>query len=226
MRLAFVRLAGALCLATLLPEMLAAQAPAAPPAEASLKKAFGLSLVVPGAGHRYVKGDWDGAASLFALADAGLWLGLVGTEWRRGQVVESYETLAASRADAQIEGKDRAFFLNLATYRSSEAYLDTQLRNRNWGAIDYVADPAFQWAWASEDDFRRFQALREDGEALSRRRPFIAAALVGNRLLAALTAVRAARRTTPEAEAGPLSVRFLAPPRSASLPGLRLRWRL
>ncbi|MGI9175562.1 MAG: hypothetical protein ACR2GR_09625 [Rhodothermales bacterium] len=191
----------------------------------SLKKALGLSLLVPGLGHRYVhNGSWRGAASLFALTDAGLWLGLVGTEWRRGQTVASYETLAASRAGAAVQDKPRSFFLNLAAYRSSEAYLEAQLRRRAWNNLDYVEARSFQWDWQSEADFQQFRDLRSDAESLRRRRPFLVSVLVGNRLIAALTAIRAARRAErPEPD---VSFSLASPPASGKAPlfTLHARW--
>ena len=188
----------------------------------SLKKALGLSLLVPGLGHRYVHdGSWRGAASLFALADAGLWLGLVGAEWRHGQTVQSYETLAASRAGAEVAGKPRSFFINLAAYRSSEAYLEAQLRRRAWNNLDYVETRSFQWSWQTEADFQRFRDLRSDAEALRRRRPFLISVLVGNRLIAALTAIRAARRDErPDPD---ISFSLASPPVSGKAPLLTLR---
>ena len=191
----------------------------------SMKKALGLSLLVPGLGHRYVHdGSWRGAASLFALADAGLWLGLIGADWWHGQTVESYETLAASGAGAEVAGKPRSFFINLAAYRSSEAYLEAQLRRRAWNNLDYVETRAFQWAWQSEADFQQFRDLRSDAESLRRRRPFLVSVLVGNRLIAALTAIRAARRTErPDSDVS-FSLASLPASGKAPLFTLRARW--
>ena len=191
----------------------------------SMKKALGLSLLVPGLGHRYVyDGSWRGAASLFALADAGLWLGLVGTEWRRGQTVESYETLAATRAGADVQGKPRSFFINLAAFRSSDAYLEAQLRRRAWNDLDYAETRPFQWAWQTEADFRQFRDLRNKAESLRRRRPFLVTVLVGNRLIAALTAIRAARRA--ERPNPDVSFSLASPPISGKAPlfTLHARW--
>ncbi len=210
--------------ATLLPGSIRAQeAPERAPR--SPGKAALLSLLLPGLGHRYAHdGSWRGAASLFALADAGFWLGLAGAEWQHDQVVQSYRTLARSRADAQIAGKNRRFFLNLAAFRSSDEFLETQLRNRAWDQVDYVSDPAFQWRWASEADFRQYRRLRDDADAWSRRRTVFISTLVANRLLAALTAIRAANRAN---DAAPdLSFSVLPPPPYSELPVLTLsaRW--
>jgi hypothetical protein len=155
-------------------------------------KAFALSLLLPGLGHRYANGRWTGGGTTFALVDVGLWVGLITGEWSRNRSVQSYTTLAASGADADVEGKDRSFFLNLATYESSDEYLEVQLRTRNWDRLEYVSDPSFQWAWSSMDDFERYRELRDDAESLSRRRSIIIAALVANRLLSGLISARKA----------------------------------
>ena len=198
-----------------------ARAQSAPEAR-SPKKAFVLSLLVPGLGQRYAHGgDWDGAASVFAATEAGLWLGLVGTEVRRGHIVSDYETYAAGHADAEVAGKDRRFFLNLATYRSSDEYLDIQLRNRAWNQIDYVAERTNQWRWETEADFLQVRGMREDAETLRRRRTFLVALLVGNRLVSAFTALRAANRAN---DALDVSL-ALVPSPDARAPMLDLRLR-
>lgn len=190
----------------------------------SAKKALALSLLVPGLGHRYVhSGDWDGAASAFALADAGLWLGLLGSEVRRGQLVSDYETLAASRAGAVVEGKNRQFFLHLAAFRSSDEYLEVQLRNRNWRDIDYVADRTNRWRWESEADFFQFREMREDAETLRRRRTFLVGVLVANRLISGFTAIRAANRVN---DAAPdVSLSLGVPPSDGRAPLVNLHVR-
>ena len=158
-------------------------------------KAAAMSLLLPGLGHRYVNnGSWRGAASFFVLAETGFWLSLLGADWQQNQAVESYRTLAVSRANAQLDGKDRRFFLTLGVYMSSDAYREDQLRRRLWDQVNYVSDPAFQWQWASEEDLQTYRQLRDDADAWGRRRTLFISTLVANRLLAALTSMRAARR--------------------------------
>lgn len=188
-------------------------------------KAAALSLLLPGLGHRYAHdGNWRGAASFFAVADVSFWLGLIGADWRHGQVVQSYRTLATTRADALLADKNRRFFLNLGLFRSSDEFLETQLRNRAWDQVDYVSDPAFQWQWASEEDFQEYRRLRDDADGWSRSRTLFISTLVANRLLAALTALRAARRAnaaTPD-----VSLSLAPPPLDAAIPvvNLSVRW--
>ncbi len=185
-------------------------------------KAFALSMIFPGLGHRYVEGgNWSGWASTFAIADAGLWLSLFGSNWRRDQLIESYTSLAALSANADVEGKGRSFFLNLATYRSSQNYLDTALRNRAWNQIDYVTDPAYQWVWNSEDDFVKYRNLRDDSESLRRRRVVIIASLVANRILSGVMAAWKATRIRTKT----MSLQLSPPPRNSTLPIAKLRLR-
>ncbi len=159
--------------------------------------AFLRSLVLPGWGHHYAHGGrWGRSGVFFAATDIGLILGTSSAEWRRGSAVETYRTLATGRAGADIAGKDRTFFLRLATYRSSDEYLEVSLRNRAWDGINYVDDPAFQWNWESESDFLEYRSLGEESESLGRRRTILISSLVANRLIAGLSSARAARRGT------------------------------
>lgn len=212
----------ALLLLLLIPPAHAQRAPE--PAGKSPRKALALSLLVPGLGHRYVHdGSWDGAATFFGLADAGLWLGLLGTDVRRDHLVHDYRTLAATRADAEVEGKSRQFFLHLATYRSSDEFLDVQLRSRNWTDIGFVAERTNQWSWETEADFNAFRSMREEAESLRRRRTLLLSTLVANRIIAGVTALRAANRANAEAPAVTLSL--APPPAEARVPLLNLHVR-
>ena len=161
------------------------------------QKAFAMSLVMPGWGHQYAQGgSWRGMATVYAGVDVALWAGLVNAIWQRNHLTQSFETLASTRAGADIAGKDRTFYLNLATYRSSDDYLEAQLRSRAWDRVDYVSDPSFQWSWASEEDYRAFRDLREDSETFRRRRSLFIAALVANRLLSGLSSIGAANKAS------------------------------
>ena len=164
------------------------------PRSRSVGAAFGLSIVLPGLGHRYAAGGWGRTATVHALADAGLWIALLDAGARLGNAETGFETLAVVGADAQIEGQGRGFFLNLSRHRSSEEYVEQLLRDRAWNELETAQLPENQWEWASEEDFQQYRALREDAESLRRRRPVYAALLAGNRLLSGIGALRAARR--------------------------------
>ena len=186
---------------------------------ASSGKAFALSMIAPGLGHRYVRGgDWGRWGTAFALTDAGLWVGLLGTSRRRSHLVESYRTLATRHAGVDPSGKDRTFYLNAATYRSSQAFTDAQFRNGALDQVTYAADPSFQWQWDTEEHFLRFRELREDAESLRRRRSVLIASLAANRLIAGVAALRAAGRTGRSN----LRISLGPPPIEADAPLVRL----
>ena len=186
----------------------------------STKAAFGLSLLVPGLGHRYVhEGRWTRAATFFGLTDAATWAGLLGVGWQERQFVQSYETLAAQEAGAQIEGRDRAFFLNLGIYDSSTEYVEGLLRARAWDRIDAARAPEVQWAWTSEDARLRYRALRADADRMGRRRTLLISVLVANRFVSAVTALRAAQRRNARVTAG---LSFLPPLPGSNVPAARL----
>ena len=189
-----------------------------PLASASAKKALALSFLLPGLGHKYAnQGHWNGWAVTYAAADVALWLSLFGSEWHRNSLVNSYTTLATGSAHANVEGKNRTFFLNLAAFESSEVFRETMLRNRQWDQIDYVADPSFQWEWESEASFNEFRELRNDAESLRRRRTIIIASLIVNRLLSGATSARKVSRT------GRLSLAASLAPPIDTLPVFSLR---
>ncbi len=156
-------------------------------------KAFGLSMLLPGLGHRHANGGtWTAWSGTVAATDAALWIGLFSSTWHRNDVVDSYRTLAAGSAGAELDGKDRTFYLNLASFRSSDEFLETVLRNRAWDQVDYVSDPSFHWSWASEAEFQRYRDLREQDESLGRRRSILIASLVANRIINGLVSARKA----------------------------------
>jgi hypothetical protein len=188
------------------------------------KKAFAMSLLLPGLGHQYAHDGWSRSALFFSATDVSLILGLIGANRGEGDLIQNYETLAALRAGAQIEGKSRGFFLNLGSYDSSKEYLDVLLRTRNWDRLDATQDPAFAWDWASDEDRFRYRNLRDDAETLGRRVKIFATILVANRLIAGLTAVRAVRKYNNQM----LETSFyLGPPRrpgDSPMAHLTIRW--
>lgn len=183
------------------------------------KAAFLRSLLLPGLGHRYARGRWERSGIVFTATETLLWLNLFGGEFRRDHLVESYTTLAAGSADADVSGKDRTFFLNLASFESSDEFRDVMLRTRQWDRIDYVNDPAFFWDWESTEDFARYRELREDAESLRRRRSVLIASLVANRVI---SGVLSARRAGKMDDGARITVEFDPPPRGSALPVARL----
>ena len=161
----------------------------------SAKGAFLRSMVLPGWGHKYAnQGEWNSGSKFHTGLEAVLWTGLVNSIRGESQIIEAYESFAASKAGVSLDGKNRAFVLNVANYSSDEAYREALLRNRAWDVVDSTNDPEFDWEWDSEEDRSEFRQLREDADALDRRQTFVIVSLLGNRLVSGFNALRKARK--------------------------------
>jgi hypothetical protein len=159
-------------------------------------KAFGLSLLVPGLGHRYVNdGRWGGAGSIFVAADITLWLGLATTIAQENHFVDGYSTQVVRKAGNTLEGKNRSFELALASYDSSDEYLDALLRSRQWDRLDGAQDPDNQWNWETSQDRSTYVELRNDADSADRRTKALMGALIVNRLISGITAALSSRKT-------------------------------
>ncbi|MDX1439316.1 MAG: hypothetical protein R3284_05385, partial [Rubricoccaceae bacterium] len=73
--------------------------------------AFGLSLILPGLGHRYASGSWGTMATIHGLADAALWVGLADAYVQIGRAETAFETLASTSAGVDGSGRSRGFYL-------------------------------------------------------------------------------------------------------------------
>ncbi len=173
------------------------------PSPRSAKTALGLSLLVPGLGHRYANGgQWGKSGSFFLAADVGIILSLVGTKWRENDLENSYRALASTRAGADLAGKSRSFFLSLGTYDSSDEFRDALLRTRQWDRLEGAEDPSNYWEWTSEQDRIDYRALRDDADSMSRRGSWLIGALVANRVISGVTAMLRTRNSGPDISMG------------------------
>ena len=158
-------------------------------------KAFGLSMLLPGLGQRYVNGGRWGGGTIFVAADLTLWLGLATTVAQENHFVDGYTTLVARRAGNSLEGKNRSFELALGSYDSSDEYLDALLRSRQWDRIEGAQDPDNQWDWETTEDRARYVELRGDADSADNRTKALIGALIINRLISGITAALSSRKT-------------------------------
>ncbi len=184
--------------------------------------ALALNMLVPGLGHRYLNGGrWSGWAPVFTGADVTLALGLAGTIWHRDQQLEVYRTLAAGEAGARVDGKDRAFFVQMAAYRSQEQYVEYLLRSRQWTSLQQAEDPSRFWKWESDDAWKQYKSTRSRVDALARRRTILITAMVANRVVSGITALLRARSNDAVPRA---AVDVGSNPAGAVQPRVRLQW--
>lgn len=173
------------------------------PQRKSLKKAFFLSLVLPGAGEYYSGSKVQARA--FLGAEAAIWSfagysKFQGEMWRR-----DYRNYAALKAGANSLIGDDLYYQSIYEYPTSAIY-----NEEIWAEarLMYPDDPQAQeayvsgklytgqddWAWQTAADWYQYRGLRvKSQEALHRISYSYAAALL-NRLLSSVNAVRLARQ--------------------------------
>ena len=156
------------------------------------KKAFLLSLLIPGAGQYYV-GE-KGWARAFLLSEGMLWLGYAGFREYESLRENDYRVFASVHARVDPKGKDAAFFDDVGFYDS------VYERNRviRWEegskARLYAERPRAAWEWDSEASRLRFRSLRSSSIQARQRSLYVAGAIMLNHVM---SAIHAARSSSP-----------------------------
>jgi len=169
--------------------------------------AFLRSLVLPGWGHYYTDQDNWGRGAVHLGADVTLLAGYAGLKIRSTNLKEQYTTLASLRAGVDIADRNRSFQLAVADFNTLTDYNNFQLRSRNWNQL--IADlPENRWNWGSDEDRDRYNELRSNRETVNNQLPAVAAFLVLNRVISAVSAYSRARKISgiPEMALSPYNV--------------------
>jgi len=172
--------------------------PETPAEEKDLRKAFLMSLVLPGWGQYYAEAR--GRAAIYFGLEAGLWLTYGGFQAYGGWREQDYKTYAASHAGVDPDGKQKSFFLGVENYDSIDEYNAAQLRQRN--TVDYYYDTeTFYWNWESTAKRDRFGQLRKSADRAYNRATLTLGAILANHVVSAVDAILAARRFNADEQA-------------------------
>jgi hypothetical protein len=127
----------------------------------------------------------------FVMADAGLWLTYAGFRVQASWLKQDARSFALQHSSAMFAGKDDQFAVNLGNYSGVDAYNQAKLRN---GEYDQLYDPysTYAWGWDSDANRLAYKARRTRSDEVVRNSEFVLGALVLNRIVAALSAWRAA----------------------------------
>ncbi len=163
-------------------------------------KTLGLSLLIPGLGHRAL-GRTDRAIG-FMSAEAVFW-GAFGVFETQGRLrKESYIKIAEQSGGVpDASGRSDEYYRLVGRYSSSEIYDDEVRRDaraRHGDDLDARAAyfeanrmPADQtWDWASSGARQRYREKRSDSNQAYKRAGYMIGVAVANRLLAAVDAMR------------------------------------
>jgi hypothetical protein len=168
--------------------------------EISGKKAFFLSLLIPGAGQYYV-GE-KGWAKTFLLSEGLLWLGYAGFReygsWREND----YRVFASVHAGVDPEGKDAEFFNDVGFYDSVFERNRVTLWEEGPEALLVPEGSQPSWAWDGEASRLTFRSLRSSSLTARERSLYVVGGIIMNHVMSAIQAARSASSDGEELQFG------------------------
>ena len=154
------------------------------------KKSPGLaiiySLVLPGMGELYA--DSYNSGIYFTIADAVFWGAFAGINIYGNWKEDSYRSFAKSRGDVKLDGKDEQYFADIGNYADIFEYNREQELNRNFDAV-YNTETHF-WKWENNNQRREYRDMWSSSENAFNNVRFAVGALIVNRIVSAINAVR------------------------------------
>jgi hypothetical protein len=157
------------------------------------KKAFLMSLLVPGLG-QYYSGS-RGYAKLFFAAEIALWGTYYYNTSMKHSTRDDYLAFAALHAGVNPGGRGESYLNAVGGFNSSFDYNNWQLTRES--PIQYSGSDG--WQWDAEADRGRFKQLRESELNYDNAMKYCVAGLVLNHMLSALHASKIVQR--PESSA-------------------------
>lgn len=154
------------------------------------KKSAGLavlySLLLPGMGEFYA-GDYS-LGKYLTITEGLLWGTFAGFTIYGNQQENNYKSFAESYASVKLDGKDEQYFATIGLYQNIEDYNNEKLLNREF---DQVLNPeSHYWKWQSQDQRKEYRNTWSDSEAAFDKIQFVVGAMILNRVVSAINAVR------------------------------------
>ncbi len=148
------------------------------------------SLLLPGMGELYA-GSYE-TGKYFTIADGTLWgiftgFNLYGN-WQRN----NYRSYAQSDGYVNPEGKNSAYFATIGIYQDIYIYNREQELNRDFDKVYDVN--RYYWKWNTNEQRKKYREMWSSSENAYNNVRFVVGALILNRLISAISAVRAVSR--------------------------------
>ncbi len=156
----------------------------------SNKKAFFLSLLIPGLGEAYV-GNTGNAKSFFT-SELILWASWFTLDRYYDINVNHYSSFAALHSGLNPAGKGDTLRRNLGNYQTSLLYNKSVF-------IDYGPEAQYyqdseEWSWDNSENRRKYRKMMEDAQNINRKTTMFLGVLLGNHLLSAINANQLAHK--------------------------------
>lgn len=155
------------------------------------KKSAGLailySILLPGMGELYA--DNFSAGKYFTIADGVIWGVFAGITIYGNNKEDDYRAFAKSYGGVTLEGKDDTYFANIGTYQNIDRYNTEMELNRNFDEV--YNENTHYWSWQTNDLRKDYRSLWTSSENAKNNVRFAVGALILNRIVSAIFAVRA-----------------------------------
>ena len=148
--------------------------------------AIAYSLLLPGMGELYADGYDSGI--YFTVADGVFWGALAGLNIYGNWQQDNYKSFAQSNGGISNAGKDEDYYANISSYLSIYEYNRGKELNREFDQV-YDVKTHF-WNWENNNERRKYREMWSSSENAYNSIRFAVGALVLNRIVSAINAVR------------------------------------
>lgn len=145
------------------------------------------SVLLPGMGELYA-GDYS-TGQYFTIADGVIWSSFAGFTIYGNNKENDYKSFAKSYGNVLLNGKDEEYFANISLYQNVEEFNTEKELNREFDAI-YNVNTHF-WDWQNSTQRKKYRELWSSSETAYRNVRFAVGALILNRIVSAIFAVKA-----------------------------------
>ena len=158
------------------------------------KKNTGLailySMLLPGMGELYA--DAYDSGIYFTVADGVLWGTYIGMNVYGNWQKDRYISYAQTNAGITTKSKDDLYYSTISQYLNIEDYNNEKALERNYDEM-YNTDQYF-WKWNSSEDRKSYRSMWVSSEQTFNNVRFVVGALLLNRVISAINAVRLVSR--------------------------------
>lgn len=160
--------------------------------------AIAYSVLLPGMGELY-GGDYS-LGKYLTIADGFLWTGLTGMHIYSGWQEDNYKAFAKSSGGVNTNGKDDQFFADIGSYINVDDFNDDKALN---GQFELMYDASTHgWNWNDNLTRSEYREMWESSESASNNIQFVVGALIINRIVSAINAVRVVSAYNDKVENG------------------------
>lgn len=158
------------------------------------KKNTGLaivySLLLPGMGELYA--DSYDSGIYFTIADGVLWGTFIGMNVYANWQKDRYISYAQTNGGITTQGKDEDYYATIGEYLNIDQFNDEKAFERNFNEM-YDTEKYF-WKWNTSEERKNYRSMWVSSEQTFNNVRFVVGALLLNRVISAINAVRLVSR--------------------------------